>query len=193
MTAPVKPFGQRVPPKPQDPYASQWHIRVGDRIYGPYTGYQLNRFHAEGRFAGHTMVSREGVSSVDAQWHTAASDATLGAMFRVGAQVVANFGRQAKHSGSKYVLIIDLKSRPTSELEAGILALGRAHRVGPNVWLFHGAHTISNLRNHLGEFLGQGDSMLIVDADHARTAGYNMGPENDSLVRQVWSEDEGKN
>jgi hypothetical protein len=191
MTAPVKSFGQRMPAKPLDPLDHYWRLRVNDALYGPYTGHQLRRYHAEGRLAGHSMVSREDGTASEAQWHTATSDSILGAFFKLtpaGAQPIPHFGQRVENAGSKYVLIIDLKSRPSTELEASILALGRAHRVAPNVWLFAGAHTMTGLRNHLTQFLGQGDSMLLIDANQARAAGYNLGPENDILVRQVWAD-----
>jgi hypothetical protein len=194
MTAPVKTFGQRMPAKPQDPLANYWRIKVSDALYGPYTGYQLCRYHAEGRLAAHSMVAREGqgLSASETQWHAASTDGILGVLFRANPPAVKlapQFGQRIENAGNKFVLIIDLKSRPSSELEGAILSLGRAHRVAPNVWLFSGAYTMTALRNHLSQFLGQGDSMLLVDANCARASGYNIGPENDILVRQVWSDD----
>jgi hypothetical protein len=193
MSAPVKTFGQRMPEKPEDPLANLWRLKVNDALYGPYTGYQLRRFYAEGRLAAHSMVSREGATGADAQWHTAASDAVLGPLFRQSAEPIKlqpTFGQREGAARKRFVLVIDLKTRPTAELEAAIVAIGRAHRVASNVWLFSGAHTMTGLRNHLSQFLGQGDSMLLVDADQATASGYNLGPENDVLVRRVWNEGE---
>jgi hypothetical protein len=187
MTARPPDFGQRKRGDAQDPFDTSWRLRAGDQVFGPYTGHQLCQFKTEGRLAGHSLVSREAGSMIEHQWHTAASDSVLGALFRPGPANAA-FGQKQEQTGSKFVVVIELKGGHNHELDAAIAALGRAYRLGQNVWLVSGLHTVAALRNHLSQYLGPMDTMLVIDATQGRTGGFNMGPEADAHIRRVWRE-----
>lgn len=189
MNAPLNGFGKRKRADAQDLFDGLWRIRAGDKSFGPYTGHQLRQFKTEGRLAAHTLVAREDGSVLEGQWHTASSDSILGALFRTSAATPATFGQRSDTGGSKFVVYIELKGGHSVELEAAIAALGRAHRVSPNLWLVSGSHTVGGLRNYLGQYLGPMDWMLVVDAGQGRAGGFNMGPEMDSQIRRVWRDE----
>ncbi len=186
MNSPVRTFGHRGVPKDQDPLDSTWHLKAGDRMYGPYTGHDMIRFHGEGRLAATTLVMREGALGRDADWHNAALDGVLGTLFRSTIAPAAAFGKRGDTAESKFVVLIDIKGRRDPNLDAAMTALGRATRIAPNAWLVSGPHTVVGLRNHLSAFLATSDWMLVIDANSARTAAFNMGPEFDSKLRFVW-------
>jgi len=186
MNAPQKGFGQRRRADSQDPFDAAWRLKAGDKTFGPYTGHQLCQFKLEGRLAPHSLVARESGSPLESQWHTAASDSILGALFRVSAATSATFGQRPEEGGSRFVVFIELKGGHSVELEAAIASLGRAHRVSPNLWLVSGNHTVGGLRNFLGQYLGPMDWMLVIDASQGRAGGFNMGPEADAHIRRVW-------
>ena len=188
MNARPTEFGQRKRSDARDPFDDRWRIKSGDQIFGPYTGHQMCQFKTEGRLAAHSLVAREIGSLIEQQWHSAASDSVLGGMFRQSTTASSIFGQKTEAGGSKFVLVIELKGGHNNELEAAIAALGRAYRISANVWLVSGAHTVGGLRNHLSQYLGPMDTMLVVDATQGRTGGFNMGPEADAHVRRVWRE-----
>lgn len=188
MNAPNRGFGQRKRADSQDPFDGLWRLKAGDQIFGPYTGHQMAQFKVEGRLAAHSLVSKDGGSLVEGQWHTAASDSVLGSLFRTSSASSPIFGQKHEPGGSKFLIMIELKGGHSPELEAAIASLGRAFRVSTNLWLVSGAHTVGGLRNHLGQYLGPMDWMLVVDATSGRTGGYNMGPEMDAHIRRVWRE-----
>lgn len=188
VTTTVKSFGQRKIPGGGDPFDGSWRIKIGDRVYGPYSGHQLCAFKAEGRLVAHSMVSRERGAPPEQQWHTAASDTVLGSLFRVSEQATPVFGQRNEPGGSKFALIFDLKGGNYAPLEAAIAGLGRAYRLSQSVWLLSGTHTVGGLRNHLGQLLGKADTMLVIDSTHGRTGGFNMGPEADAHIRHVWKD-----
>ncbi len=190
MSAPTKTFGQRVSTDAADPYQNQWRMRVGDRVYGPYSGYQMRAFHAQGRLGPQSNISRIEGATLDVAWHAAAADSVLGGLFKQGTLAASAFGQRAEPGASKFVIVAEVKGRSLAPLEAALTSLGRACRVASNVWLLSGAHTVSGLRNNLSEHLGSSDWLFIVDCMHARTAGFNMGPENDAHIRFVWRDDE---
>ena len=183
MNSPIRTFGQR---GDQDPLDSTWHIRVGDRVYGPYTGHEMIRFHGESRLVATSLVMREGALGRDSDWHTAALDGVLGTLFRAPTATSSAFGKRGDISESKFVLVMDIKGRRDPQLDAAISAMGRAIRIAPNAWLVSGNHTANGIRNQLSQFLAVNDWMLVVDAKSARTAAYNMGPEFDTKLRYVW-------
>jgi hypothetical protein len=191
MNAPQRGFGHRTrADQTQDPFDGLWRLKANERIYGPYTGHLMSQFKTEGRLAAHTLVARDGVSLVDAQWHTAASDSVLGALFRTAATASPTFGQRVEPGGSKFVVFIELKGGHSAELEAAIATLGPVHRVTPNLWLLSGSHTVGGLRNYIGQYLGPMDWMLVIDASQGRAGGFNMGPEMDAHIRRVWRNDQ---
>jgi hypothetical protein len=188
MNARPTDFGQRNRNDAQDPFDATWTLKSGDQVFGPYTGHQLCQFKTEGRLASHSLVARESGSKIEQQWHSAASDSVLGILFRPGTTAGSAFGQKQDQSGSKFVLVIELKGGHNYQLEAAIAALGRAYRVSANIWLVSGQNTVGGLRNHLCQYLGPMDTMLVVDASQGRTGGFNMGPEADAHIRRVWRE-----
>ena len=186
MSSNVRTFGQRGIARDQDPLDSTWHLKVGDRIYGPYTGHDMIRFHSESRLVATTLVMREGALGRDSDWHTAALDGVLGTLFRAPTATSPAFGKRGDVAESKFVLVMDIKGRRDPALDAAISAMGRAIRIAPNAWLVSGTHTANGIRNQLSQYLGATDWMLVIDANAARTASFNMGPEFDTKLRYVW-------
>ena len=187
MNAPQRGFGQRKrTDSTLDPFDGLWRIKANEKTFGPYTGYQMSQFKTEGRLAAHTLVSREGGTLVEAQWHSASSDTILGSLFRTTSAAPPTFGHRAEPGGLKFVIYIDIKGGHSSELEAALAALGPTQRISPNLWLLSGSHTVGGLRNYIGQYLGPMDWMLVIDATQGRAGGFNMGPEMDAQIRRVW-------
>lgn len=194
-------FGRRAPqPDPQvaavngadadksatDPLNGMWLLKVGEKLYGPYSGHQMCRFKTEGRLSAHSMISRMGTTPVEAHWHTAASDGVLGHLFRNATKKAPAFGQRTEEMGSRFVIVLDMKGGHSKQLEQEIHSLGSAFRVSPTLWLVSGPHTVTSIRNQLSPHLGPLDWMLVIDAAQGRTGGFNMGPEVDSQIRAVW-------
>lgn len=169
-----------------DPLDGMWLLKVNEKLYGPYTGHQMCRFKTEGRLSAQSMISRMGKTPVEAHWHTAASDHVLGVLFRAPAPNTPAFGQRADATGSRFVIALDMKGGHSRLLEQEIYGLGNAFRVTPQLWLVSGPHTVNSIRNQLSQFLGPLDWMLVIDASHGRTGGFNMGPEIDSQIRALW-------
>lgn len=87
---------------------------------------------------------------------------------------------------ANFVLIFDVKSRGHGKLEEDIMAMGKAVKILPGVWLLHGPYTAGSIRNQLIHHFGTLDSFFIIDASRDKLAWFNFGPEVDSTIRQVW-------
>lgn len=87
---------------------------------------------------------------------------------------------------TNFVIVFDLRSRGHNKLEEHIMSLGRAVRVLPGVWLLNATMTSGAIRNQLMKYFGTNDTFCIVDATRDKLAWFNLGPEVDSQIRQVW-------
>ncbi|MFT3811516.1 MAG: DUF4339 domain-containing protein [Micropepsaceae bacterium] len=94
--------------------------------------------------------------------------------------------RDAAQEASNFVIVFDLKSRGHNKLEEHIMQLGRAVRVLPGFWLLNATMTSGAIRNALMKHFGTMDTFIIVDATRDKLAWFNIGPEIDSQIRQVW-------
>lgn len=94
--------------------------------------------------------------------------------------------RETAAEPSNFLIVFDLKSRGPNKLEEHIMSLGRAVRLLPGVWAVSTLATAGMLRNQLTKFFGTTDAFVIIDASRDKLAWFNLGPETDSQIRQVW-------
>lgn len=66
------------------------------------------------------------------------------------------------------------------------MSLGRTVRIMPGVWLLSATMTSGAIRNQLMKYFSTTDTFFIVDATRDKLAWFNLGPEIDSSIRQVW-------
>ena len=69
------------------------------------------------------------------------------------------------------------------------MSLGPAYKISTNVWVVHTPTGAPEVVNSLTQHLGSTDRLFVVDATRNRTAWFNMGPETDAKIRQVWRQD----
>lgn len=94
--------------------------------------------------------------------------------------------RDTQTEPSNFVIVFDLKSRGHNKLEEEIMTIGRAVRVLPGFWLVSAVTTSGAIRNQLTKYFGTMDTFFIVDASRDKLAWFNLGPEVDAQIRQVW-------
>lgn len=189
-----------------DPLDGRWVLDVGGRIYGPYTGHALKEYAREGRVAPHSVVARTGRPAGEEDWMRAADDPVLGALFegmdtapaptpvrraapghqRTYGPAKGQVDRREQPASFNVVIVTDVKSRSSGPLETAILSLGPAYKVAANTWIVHTPSGAPEVVNLLTPHVGSADRLFVVDATRNRTAWFNMGPETDAKIRQVW-------
>ncbi|MGD1935261.1 MAG: hypothetical protein ACFB0Z_12270 [Candidatus Phaeomarinobacter sp.] len=196
----------------------RWVLQVSGRIYGPYTGHALKEYVREGRIVAHSVVARTGQPAGEENWMPAAQDPVLSTLFspaeaelmNVRQEMTGNaalddqtysgdpkgFGtkndkadQRPKPTSFNIVIITDVKSRSSGPLENAVMSLGPAYKVSANAWVVHTPSGAPEVVNSLTQFLGSMDRIFVVDATRNRTAWFNMGPETDAKIRQVWQQD----
>ncbi|MDX2237555.1 MAG: DUF4339 domain-containing protein [Hyphomonadaceae bacterium] len=158
--------------------AADWWVKVREAPYGPYTGAQLLKFIEEGRVRPNTHVAR----AKDGPWKEARTHADLFVQPRAeaaqagGDQSLANLFVYAEiHSGAWMPFMAALET------------LGRICEVAPGFWLVRTHRSVGVMRNTLSQTLERGDRFVVIDATRDRFAWFNLGPEVDSRIKEVWN------
>jgi hypothetical protein len=178
--------------------SDSWFVNVQGRAYGPYSVQQMEGFVAEGRLAGHSLITRAG----DTEFHAAGDEPEFAQLFqqhKAKVEAIApaepappqSFGRQDAEEPtgerSHFVIVADMKSRSVQGLEEEIYNLGPAYALLPQVWIVATEQTVNAVRNLLVTQLGKLDVLFVVDATRNKAAWFNFGPEADSRIRRIWA------
>lgn len=162
-----------------------WRINVSGQVYGPYSGHQIKAFATEGRVAPHSIVQ----SGEQGSWITAIDDPVLGQLFvvkRLPVAMPAEPARTTQAVAGNFLVVAEIRSRSSAPFESALHKLGNNYRLNSLVWVVHTDRTAGEIRNELTQHLGRTDSLFIADASRNKTAWFNLGPEADAKIRQVW-------
>lgn len=88
---------------------------------------------------------------------------------------------------SVFVIMADIKSGQDMEFLKRLQGLGNAERIGDNLWLLQATTTADQIRNTLSQPLGSQDRLFILDSFENSTAWFNIGPEMDQRIRNLWN------
>lgn len=89
----------------------------------------------------------------------------------------------------RFIIIADIRSKPSGPFEAAIAAMGTSYRMTSTVWLLRAATTVGAVRNNLTPHLGPRDMFFAAELGSGRTAWLNLGPEADARIRSVLQSD----
>ncbi len=147
---------------------------------------------SQGLLSPHSKVLRTG-SDV---WHNISQDEDLRLLLAVDASQkqngeTSNSDEEAapELAGSNFALFVEFQSDSRSKLHDAIRQLGPAKEMANNFWVLNCALSAGAVRNALVPYLGNGDTLFVIDASHNKTAWFNFGPEADAKIRQVWVKD----
>ena len=185
---------------PRPPARSDWWIRAGERVYGPFASERLPPFVREGRLTPETAVSRDEAGP----WLAAGVHPSLGALFEpaaprerpappASAPAVTPPEREVRalspeRPETTLLVFAELADAREGAFHAALGRLGRVARARPGVWLLRARLDAAGLRNTLSQALGEGESLLIAQADGRDAAWFNLGGEADRSLRALWSE-----
>jgi hypothetical protein len=176
-----------------------WRVSVGGKVYGPYSLKQMEGFVAEGRVAVHSIVT----SSETGPWLAASDDPLLAGLFLKPANTSAPISPPAQPragvpaepvlttepvgAGTHYLIYADIKTRSGYGFERELTKLGDMFRLNTVVFLLNSHFAIGQVRNALIQHLGKTDSLMVVDTTHGKSAWFNLGPQAEAKIRQVWA------
>jgi hypothetical protein len=156
--------------------ASTWWVQVRGRAFGPYTIEQMAQFLSEGRVRPNTMVSATGKDN----WMEARR---VMALRGLRTPAPANDAEEA----ANVFVHAEILSGAWNGFVAALESMGRICEMAPGLWLVRTSHSAGVLRNTLSQTLERGDRFVVIDATRDRLAWFNLGPEKDVRISQVWN------
>jgi len=183
-----------------------WCVKVGEKIYGPYTSAQMRKYAEQGRVAGWSLVAPAGSRA----WCEAKSETTFSDLFRSETNAVTAtgnnrvFGKNTRTSlaqdsrqditekpdydqRANFIIIFDVVSGAAGRNSVAIRELGPAFRITDNVWSLTCDLTAVGVRNALSPYLKHGETLFVIDSTRGRTAHHNFTPELHAKIAAVYA------
>ncbi|MGE3142870.1 MAG: DUF4339 domain-containing protein [Hyphomonadaceae bacterium] len=163
--------------------ANLWWVQVRGKAYGPYAERQLRQYVGEGRVRPTSLIGQ----SAEGPWAEARTIPAL--MTELGAAralAVAHPEKAAPESVNMFVHA-EINSSATAHFMAALAGLGLAVDLSPGLWLLRTQRSVGQVRNVLSQTLHTGDRFIVIDASRDRLAWYNLGPEVDVRIKDVWN------
>lgn len=196
--------------------AENWHLKVKDKVYGPYTTRQMRKFAHQGRLASWSLISPAGSLA----WREAVREPAFANLFSANSipadppEVIEKaFGKRAHETAApandsaddasiriqtkrrrpaadaalaNFIVVFDVVSAAASRVEAPILSLGPAFRIADNVWTVTCELTAIGVLNAIAPYLRSSEPIFVVDATRGRSAWRNYSPETASKISAAY-------
>lgn len=170
---------REVQPPAETTGAATWWVQVRGQAYGPYSVVQLSRFIAEGRVRPATQVSDKPTGG----WREARRVDGLMHALRT-AQLSAN--TNVAETANIFVFA-QIQSGAHTAFMAALENMGALSELAAGLWLVRTRLSAGMIRNTLSQTLELGDKFVVMDATRDRFAWFNLGPEVDVRIKQVWN------
>lgn len=156
----------------------QWWVRVKGKAFGPYSGDALRSFVAEGRVRPATQVS----DKEDGAWVEARR--VIGLL----SQATPNAANDSETAPAANIFVhAEIVSGSWHAFMAALESMGAICDLAPGLWLLRTPFSAGVVRNTLSQTLEFGDRFVVIDASRDRLAWFNLGPEVDVRISQVWN------
>jgi hypothetical protein len=169
---------------PLDGALETWFVKVADKIYGPYTRELMARYVAEGRVAPKTLVAQ----NADGEWIEARHSPALRAVLETKRSAFKSDNGEPTGLAN-LIVIIENTSGLSRPLEYELRQMGAVVEIKPCVYLMRTRRTAGAVRNALSQMMGRGDKLIVLDSSRNRLAWFNLGPETDARIREIWNAD----
>ena len=156
--------------------SSQWWVQVRGRVFGPYAIEKMAEFLAEGRVRPNTLVSDNGQSN----WTEARRIMALRGLRK---PTPANDAAEV----ANVIVHAEIVSGCWTAFMAALESMGSVCDLAPGLWLVRTRFSAGVIRNTLSQTLERGDRFVVVDSTRDRLAWFNLGPEVDVRISQVWN------
>lgn len=159
---------------------ASWWVQVRGQAYGPYTQAQMIRYIGEGRVRPNSPVAQ----AQNGDWIEARSVDALMAPFRA-----TSFGASSKQTKEPANIFVhaELISGSHTAFIAALEGMGALCELTSSLWLVRTTHAAGVIRNALSQTLERGDRFVVIDASRDRLAWFNLGPEIDVRIKDVWN------
>jgi len=165
--------------------ARNWYIQVDKQAYGPFDDKTLWSYMIEGRVSAQSLISQ----SANTGYRPVSANPGL-----------MNWLSQAKASQSPqqqtqqaanvqptvFMIMAEIRSGRGMDFLQSLQSLGATQRLGSSVWVLQARTKAETLRDILSQPLGADDRLFILDSFANETAWFNLSPEMDTKIAQLW-------
>jgi len=166
--------------QPQSSAHGAWWVQVRGQAYGPYSDKQMAGFVAEGRVRPASMVAQD----VEGPWAEARTFAGL--MAEAPAARSLATAKPTVEAGNLFIHA-EINSGAHGRFMSALESVGLVVDMAPGLWLVRTRQSAGVVRNMLSQTLQQGDRFIVIDASRDRLAWFNLGPEVDVRIKDVWN------
>lgn len=163
-----------------------WRVIIKETAYGPYTLGQMQAFIEEGRVGLQTKVA----SGEDAPIVAAETVRELQPALREKYVSPSNStDDEFNEKPRNYIVIARLAGSAEELLIRKLNTFGSFGEALPGVFILRSRVRLSDLQKGLQTVTDIRDRVLIVDASNDRLGWFNLGPEADVHLRNIWDKD----
>jgi len=146
----------------------QWFIQVDGQAYGPFDDRTLWSYMIEGRVSAQSLISQ----TANTGYRLLSSDPNQ---------------RQAPNiPPTVFMIMAEIRSGRGMNFLQSLQSLGPTQRLGGSVWILQARTKAETLRDVLSQPLGADDRLFILDSFANETAWFNLSPEMDTQIAQLW-------
>lgn len=164
----------------------QWFIQVEGQAYGPFDDKTLWAYMLEGRVSAQSLISHTantGYRPVSADpglmnWLAQATQQPVEAPAADPAVQIAP---------TVFMIMAEIKSGRGMNFLQTLQSLGPTQRLGSSVWVLQARAAAETLRDVLSQPLGAEDRLFVLDSFANKTAWFNLSPEMDAQIAQLWN------
>ena len=178
----------------QTPAQRQWFIQVGGQAYGPFDDNTLWEYMIEGRVSAQSLISQSAGSgyrpvSADPGLMNWISQATQGSQAHALAQAQTQPQSQPQPQipATVFMIMAEIKSGSGMNFLQSLQTLGPTQRLSSTVWILQARAEAGILRDILSQPLSADDRLFVLDSFANKTAWFNLSPEMDAQIAQLWN------
>jgi len=169
------------------PPQRQWFIQVEGQAYGPFDDKTLWDYMLEGRVSPQSLVSHTASSG----YRTISADPGLMNWITQAAEQRTQSKIQTQPTPqiapSVFMIMAEIKSGNGMHFLQSLQTLGPTQRLGSTVWVLQARAEAETLRDILSQPLGADDRLFVLDSFANETAWFNLSPEMDAQIAQLWN------
>ena len=160
----------------------QWFIQVDGQAYGPFDDKTLWSYMIEGRVSAQSLISQ----TANTGYRPVSADPGL-----------MNWLSQATETPEKtsepeakptvFMIMAEIRSGRGMNFLQSLQSLGSTQRLGGSVWILQARTNAETLRDILSQPLSADDRLFVLDSFANETAWFNLSPEMDDQIAQLWN------
>lgn len=168
-----------------------WYIRVSGTVYGPFDDRTVWTYVQEGRVTALSELSLR----PETGYQPAKNWLEITHWFHAPTVQAAPEPVQVQQPRYTSLMLVmaEIRSGRSMAFLQTLQSLGDAQRIGDTIWLVQSNTDPDHMKSVLGPTLSVSDRLFIVDATYSDFSAYNLGPEVEGQLNDIFSAQQTQN